>query len=767
MMKEQRVFLEIQGAVQGIGFRPFIYRLAQDLGLKGWVSNNPQGVALEIEGPKAILLQFLERMLVEKPSFAFIQTMETKWLAAVGYQSFEIRQSNAFGAKSALILPDIAPCSACLNEIFDPENRRYQYPFTNCTNCGPRFSILTALPYDRPNTTMDDFQMCSACQAEYETSLNRRFHAQPNACAICGPNIYLTLQDPDGRLLTSEAKVPSAIDNLLDTLKLALEDGKIIALKGLGGFQLLVDAQNEQAVKRLRELKHRSAKPFALLVRDLAMAQQLCWLSPQSESLLAAPESPIVLLQRREGLKIAENIARNSQYLGLMLPSTPLHHLLMQKVNFPIVATSGNLRDEPLCIDNQEALRRLGKIADLFLLHNRPIARHIDDSVLWLIADKPQLLRRARGYAPLPIQLKHPLPTILAVGAHQKNSIALSLKNQIFLSQHIGDLETPEAMAAFERIIADFLHLYEAKPTAIAHDLHPDYFSSQWAKRQAVQIPLIAVQHHHAHFAACLTEHNIEEQALGIVWDGTGYGLDGTIWGGEFLLGTAAKVARVAHLRPFHLPGGEAAIREPRRVALALLWEIYGRKALEWNDLVPVQTFREGEKDLLVKMLQMGFNSPQTTSIGRLFDGISALIGLQQRITFEGQAAIMLENSVDSGEEKAYPIVLDPSASVLQLDWHPLIEAVLDDLRHQVEKPLMATRFHLALVQAMVAVAQVIGEAKVVLTGGCFQNRFLTEKAKQQLEKKGFEVILHRQVPPNDGGISLGQVAVAAARLKE
>lgn len=766
-MKEQRVVLEIQGAVQGIGFRPFIYRLAQDLGLKGWVSNDLQGVTLEIEGPKAILLQFLERLLVEKPSLAFIQTMETRWLTAVGYQSFEIRQSNAFGARSALILPDITPCSACLNEIFDPQNRRYHYPFTNCTNCGPRFSILTTLPYDRPNTTMRDFQMCSACQAEYETSLNRRFHAQPNACAVCGPNIYLTLQDPDGRLLTSEAKVLASNDTILDVLALALEEGKIIALKGLGGFQLLVDARNAQAVARLRELKHRPAKPFALLVRDLTMAQQLCGLSPQSERLLASPENPIVLLQRHEELAIAENIAPNTHYLGLMLPSTPLHHLIMQRVVFPIVATSGNLRDEPLCIDNQEALRRLGKIADLFLLHNRPIARHVDDSVLWLVAEKPQILRRARGYAPLPIQLQHPLTTILAVGAHQKNSIALSIKNQVFLSQHIGDLETPEALAAFEQVIADFLSLYDAEPVAIAHDLHPDYFSSQWAKRQAAQIPLIAVQHHHAHFAACLTEHNIVESALGIVWDGTGYGTDGTIWGGEFLLGQAAKVSRVAHLRPFRLPGGEAAIREPRRVALALLWEIYGQNALEWNDLVPVQTFREGEKDLLVKMLQIGFNSPQTTSIGRLFDGIAALIGLQQRISFEGQAAIMLEHSADSIEKKAYPLVFHQSASALQLDWHPLVEAVLDDLRHQVEKPIMATRFHLALVQALLAVAQVIGEAKVILTGGCFQNRFLTEKAKQQLEKNGFEVFLHCQVPPNDGGISLGQIAVAAAQLKE
>jgi hydrogenase maturation protein HypF len=483
-----------------------------------------------------------------------------------------------------------------------------------------------------------------------------------------------------------------------------------------------------------------------------------------------------------------------------MLPYTPLHHLLLRELDFPVVATSGNLTDEPICTDEQEAFTRLGHIADLFLVHDRPIARHVDDSVAWIVRGVPRLLRRARGYAPLPVLVKRELPTILAVGAHLKNTVALSVGRQVFISQHIGDLETPEALAAFERVIADFLRLYEATPAAIAHDLHPDYLSTQWARGKAdfglkeiassaipnpqSPIPeLIAVQHHHAHLAACLAENHVlsaaeggaDGPALGVTWDGTGYGTDGTIWGGEFLLGDAADFTRVAHLRPFCLPGGDVAIQEPRRVALALLWELYGAAALEMDDLAPIRAFRLAERRLLGQMLAQGINSPVTTSAGRLFDGVAALLGLHQQADFEGQAAMALEFAADATQDGTYPIVatnderrttnLVVGRSLLVLDWQPLLEGILADLRRGVSQGIIAARFHNALVDAIVAVAQAVGEPRVALSGGCFQNRLLTERAADRLEQAGFEVLLHRQVPPNDGGISLGQVVVAAARL--
>jgi hydrogenase maturation protein HypF len=459
-------------------------------------------------------------------------------------------------------------------------------------------------------------------------------------------------------------------------------------------------------------------------------------------------------------------VAPGNPHLGVMLPSTPLHHVLLRQLGFPLVATSGNLSDEPICTDACEALQRLGHLADLFLIHDRPIARHVDDSVAWVCEDELRLLRRARGYAPLPIVLSHDVPTILAVGSHLKNTVALSMGRQVFLSQHIGNLDTPEALAAFERVIADFLHLYESMPVAIAHDLHPDYLSTRWAQESAARdsLCLLPVQHHHAHLAACLAENGAPGPALGVTWDGTGYGTDGMIWGGEFLLGTAAHFSRVAHLRAFRLPGGEAAVREPRRAALGLLWEIYGEAALEREDLACVQTFHPTERRLLAQMLARGVNSPHTTSVGRLFDAMAALIGLHQRVSFEGQAAMALEYVVDAGVEEAYPLDWAGS-SPLVLDWQPLVEAVLADLRRGVSSSLMAGRFHNTLLEAIEAVARVVGVSQVALTGGCFQNRLLTERAASRLRKAGFTVLLHRQVPPNDGGISLGQVTVAAAQL--
>jgi hydrogenase maturation protein HypF len=794
---QKRLRVEIHGAVQGVGFRPFVYRLATELDLTGWVINDTQGVFIEAEGPDEVLEAFLGRLRAEKPPRAIVQSVDAEWLERAGYDQFEIRHSDNRGAKTVLVLPDVATCPECLAEVLDPDDRRYRYPFTNCTNCGPRFSIIQALPYDRPNTTMRRFVMCPDCQAEYENPRDRRFHAQPNACPMCGPKLELyerETQDRAAPLHLQRWSITATGEVSLERATDALRGGQILAVKGLGGFLLMVDARNATAIARLRERKPRRDKPFAIMARDLAQIRSLCEVPPAAETLLATAEAPIVLLRRLEtnGAGVAEGVAPANPYLGVMLPYTPLHHLLLRAIDFPVVATSGNLTDEPICIDEHEAMDRLGHIADLFLAHDRPIARHVDDSLAWIMLDEPRLLRRARGYAPLPILLAHEAPVILATGAHLKNTVALSVGKQAFISQHIGDLETPEAMGAFQRVIADLLQLYEAQPVAIAHDLHPDYLSTRWAQDASqdamaeaaglswtAAAELVAVQHHHAHLAACLAENGVEGPALGVIWDGTGLGTDGTIWGGEFLLGDAAGFTRMAHLRPFRLPGGDAAVREPRRSALSLLWEIYGDKALEMEDLAPVQSFNRTERRLLAQMIHRGTNSPITTSMGRLFDAMAALMGFQQQVTFEGQAAMALEFAVDAGERGTYPLVIEkkrgregengreiPLSSPLLLDWSPLIDAVLQDLRQGVPRGIMAARFHNAMVAAIVSIARTSGERRVALSGGCFQNRFLAERTAVSLRQAGFEVLLHRQVPPNDGCISLGQVAVAAARLE-
>lgn len=782
----RRLRVEIHGAVQGVGFRPFVYRLATELKLSGWVINNAQGVFVEVEGSPAVLESFLARLQDEPPPRAQIHTLVPAWLAPVGLAGFEIRSSDSRGVKTALVLPDVATCDDCLREVLTAGDRRYRYPFANCTNCGPRFTIIEALPYDRPNTTMAGFGLCDACAAEYADPRNRRFHAQPTACPACGP--HLTWWN-DPALASDPGLAPAAqTTEPLDAAAAALRVGHIVAVKGLGGFMLLVSAGDEAAVARLRARKQRPAKPFALMARDLAQARSLCDVSPDAAALLTSPAAPIVLLPRQPAAPVAPSVAPDNPNLGIMLPYTPLHHLLLDAVDFPVVATSGNVNDEPICIDEEEAAERLGQIADQFLVHNRPITRHADDSVAWIIDGAPRLLRRARGYAPLPVGVRDDLPVILATGAHLKNTVALSVGRQVFISQHIGNLDTPQAQTAFERVIADFLHLFDVEPAIIAHDLHPDYASTRWAQRTAGRlnsttkapsddsVVLVAVQHHHAHLASCLAEHNVPGPALGVTWDGTGYGTDGTIWGGEFLLGDAASFVRVAHLRPFRLPGGEAAIAEPARVALALLWDLFGPPSLDMTDLPAVQAFRPSERRVFGQMLHGCVNAPLTTSAGRLFDGIAALIGLPPRVSFEGQAAMMLEFSAAAGNCGAYPLAVTPDTSDLAggsphtawvLDWRPLVEAVIDDLRRGVDRGMMAARFHQSLVEGIGTIARLVGQPQVVLTGGCFQNRRLTADTAAHLRRAGFEVMLHRQVPPNDGGISLGQVVVAAAHVAQ
>ncbi len=767
VMPSRRLRLEIHGAVQGVGFRPFVYRLATELALNGWVINDTQGVFIEVEGPESLLTEFQARLAAEKPPLAQIHDLEAAWLDPVGYTRFEIRHSEGTGARTAVVLPDIATCAECLAEVLDAGDRRHRYPFTNCTNCGPRFSIIQALPYDRPNTTMRRFVQCPQCQAEYEDPGHRRFHAQPNACPICGPSLtFVDSPPPDTHLPTPYAS--RITSDPLQAAAATLAAGGILALKGLGGFHLMVDARSEAAVARLRERKPRRDKPFALMARDLEQARTLVDLTPEAEALLQAPEAPIVLLSKWHDAPLAAGVAPGNPNLGVMLPYTPLHHLLLREINFPVVATSGNLSDEPICTDETEAFARLGHIADAFLIHDRPIERHVDDSIAWFMEGEPRLLRRARGYAPLPVLLAEPAPAILAVGAHLKNTVALSVGKRVFISQHIGDLETAEAMAAFERVIADFLRLYEAVPVAIAHDLHPDYLSTQWAVLNVerstfnIQPAAVAVQHHHAHLASCLAENGVKGQALGVIWDGTGYGTDGTIWGGEFLLGDASVFRRVAHLRPFRLPGGDAAVHEPRRVALGLLWEMMGAEALERTDLAPIRALTAAERRLLGQMLAKGVNAPLTTSAGRLFDGLAALLDLHQIAGYEGQAAMALEFAAAGQAAEGY--TLNVERSTFNLDWSPLVAAVLADIGRGVPVATIAARCHFALVEAIVAVAQAVGEPRVALSGGCFQNRLLTERTAQRLRQAGFEVILHRLVPPNDGGISLGQIAVAAAK---
>ncbi len=762
-MNSKRVRVVIGGAVQGVGFRPFIYRLATSLELAGWVGNSSQGVVIEAEGSSHSLQTFLGRIESEKPPRALIQRMDYGWLDPVGYSAFEIRHSDSSGDKTALVLPDMAICPDCLRDILDPANRRYQYPFTNCTNCGPRFSIIEALPYDRPNTTMCLFEMCDECRAEYENPLDRRFHAQPNACPKCGPQ--LELWDAAGNVTALRH------DALLQTAD-AIRSGAIVAIKGLGGFHLMVDARNQDAIMRLRERKRRVEKPFALMFPSLALIKAYCAVSDLEESLLCSAEAPIVLLQaltpnpspEGEGLNaLAPAVAPGNPYLGVMLSYTPLHYLLMAELGFPVVATSGNLSDEPICIDEYEALERLGGIADVFLVHNRPITRPVDDSVVRVMADRPLVVRRARGYAPLPIHVEKPLPALLATGAHLKNTIAISVGQDIFISQHIGDLETAQAFEASQQAAISLSSLYNHHPVAVTCDMHPNYLSTQAAEMSG--LPVVRVQHHYAHVLACMAENGIDAPVLGVSWDGTGYGLDGTIWGGEFLRVNDTSFERVAHLRAFRLPGGDRAVKEPRRIALGLLYEMFGDAVFTMDWLAPVRAFSDQERVVLRKMLHDGINSPLTSSAGRLFDAVAALLDLRQIASFEGQAAMLLEFAAAGGISSSYPFESQNKDGAAIIDWSAAVAGILDDLANSVPTSEIAAKFHNMLTDMISAVAQRTGDKRVVLTGGCFQNRYLTEQTIKRLQYAGFQPYWHQHIPTNDGSIAAGQIMAAAREL--
>jgi hydrogenase maturation protein HypF len=810
----QRARIAIQGAVQGVGFRPFVYRLATSLGLNGWVSNSSHGVLIEVEGDEATLREFLVRLPKERPPRSFIQSFEPTFLDPAGFDAFEIRQSLDSGAPSALVLPDIALCDDCRRELFDPADRRYRYPFINCTNCGPRFSIIEGLPYDRPSTTMRAFAMCDACRAEYENPLDRRFHAQPNACPECGPQV--ALWGRDGEVLAArDAALRQATD--------AIREGRAVAVKGLGGFHLVVDARSDAAVRELRARKAREEKPLALMYPSLDTVRADCEVSDLEERLLLSAEAPIVLLKRRVGRasRPSADVAPATPELGVMLPYTPLHHLLLAELGFPIVATSGNLSDEPICTDEREALGRLASLADLFLVHDRPIARHVDDSIARVVLGRELVLRRARGYAPLPVTVgvglprrsgkaeRHetadaakaggsvpsspspptcpspPNPCVLAVGAHLKNTIAMSVGAQVFVSQHIGDLETEQAYHAFRKVIGDFGRLYRVRPSVVACDAHPDYLSTTYAREAG--LPVVSVQHHEAHVLACMAENELQAPVLGVSWDGTGFGPDGTVWGGEFLLITDNACERRAMLRTFGLPGGDQAVKEPRRSALGLLYEALGAEVFGRTDLAPVAAFSPGDRNVMVSLLERGVHTPRTSSAGRLFDAVASILGLQQRVRFEGQAAMALQFAGDPTiRDEAYPMSLAeavvgpgssggaPSAAPalgcrdpwhpvqpIVLDWAPMLSAILEDLARGVALSRISARFHNGLVDAIVRAATGIGCEQVALTGGCFQNAWLLERAVQQLRAAGLRPYWHQRIPPNDGGIALGQVVAA------
>ncbi len=747
--------LHVNGVVQGVGFRPFVWRLARTYQLSGHVANAPSGAVIEIQGAAGALEQFQEHLLSQAPPHCRIDACLTEGIALARAHGFTIEHSRLQGSATAGVLPDLAVCPECLAELFDPSNRRFHYPFINCTHCGPRFSILECLPYDRPNTTMKRFRMCAACRDEYENPEDRRFHAQPIACPDCGPQ--LALWNAEGAHLASRG------DAWLEAAE-RIRSGQIAAIKGLGGFQLLCDARNEGAVALLRQRKHRDAKPFAIMAPSLESVASFAEVEEACREVLAGPEAPIVLLPRRDSESLAENVAPGSPCIGVMLPYTPLHHLLMRELGFPIVATSGNISDEPMCTCEQTALEKLGAIADVFLVHDRPIQRTVDDSIVRVMNGRPVLMRRARGYAPEALHFPAARRAAMAMGAHLKNTIALARPGEIILGQHIGDLDSVAARTAHNAAQHDLSTLFGVAPEVAACDLHPDYASTRAA--HASGLSLAGVQHHYAHVLACMAEHQLDGPVLGVSWDGTGYGPDGTIWGGEFLRCTWDGFERAGCLKPFMLPGGEKAIREPWRILIAMLAQC----GWTWDDMRGQPAFSQvdpAKAARVVEMAQRGIGSPITTSAGRLFDACAAALGLCRSAQFEGQAAMALEAAACTASGPAensadYEIFFLPENGVEVLDWRQMIASVMRETAGGGDVKRIARAVHRALAQAIAQCCMQLGDGLVVLTGGCFQNRLLTEFAVAELLSVGKEAVTHERIPPNDGGIALGQAAWAS-----
>lgn len=753
------VRISVRGVVQGVGFRPFVYALADRYKLRGWVRNTSAGVEIEVDGAPQALQSFVDSLQREAPPLARIDECVVEEKEVDGFRSFRILRSSPQPGAFQPISPDVSLCEDCRRELHDPQDRRYRYPFINCTNCGPRFTIIKDIPYDRPNTTMAPFAMCRACAAEYDDPLDRRFHAQPVACPDCGPQIWLTI----GGERTAEREAA------LQAARRLLREGKILAVKGLGGFHLACDATNEAAVRELRRRKLRVDKPFALMAYDLDAVAAQCEMSEDERRLLTARERPIVILERSAQSAVSPLVAPAQHTIGFMLPYTPLHELLLEPEDgFPpaLVMTSGNISEEPIATQNDEAQERLAALADAFLLHDRGIETRCDDSVVRCLQGERYPLRRSRGYAPDPLPLAWDGPPVLAGGPELKNTFCLTRERYAFMSHHIGDLQNYETLQSYEQGIQHFERLFRIDPQVLAYDLHPDYLATRYIleRAQRENLPAIGVQHHHAHIAACMAEHGLsaEDEVIGLAFDGTGYGEDGAIWGGEVLLASYADYTRAFHLAYFPMPGGEAAVKQPWRLALAWLLS----SDLPWDaDLPPVQARSKRSLRLVGQQIAGRINTPQTSSMGRLFDAAAALIGVRQDVNYEAQAAIELEACADPEEEGAYRFPLSGGG----IDTRPACRAIVKDLRSGEPAGHIAARFHNGLADMAVAVSRALreerGVARVALSGGVWQNMFLLRKVISGLEREGFEVLLHRRVPANDGGIALGQVAVAAHRM--
>ena len=757
-----RARVRVEGIVQGVGFRPFVHALAGRLGLAGLVGNDAGGVFVEVEGAAETVERFLEALAAEAPPLAVIERVTATPLSPTGGRGFAIAPSRAGGERQTLVSPDTATCDDCLRELADPDDRRYRYPFINCTNCGPRFTIVRDVPYDRPATTMAGFAMCADCAREYHDPADRRFHAQPVCCPACGP--VLALLDRDGRAAGREPLAEAAT---------RLRDGAVVAVKGLGGYHLAADAGSEPAVAALRARKHREDKPFAVMVADLDGARALGQVDPVEAAMLASPRRPIVLLRRRPGAegagdRVAASVAPGNRSLGVMLPYTPLHHLLLAEVGHPIVLTSGNVSDEPIAYLDDEALGRLGGIADWFLVHDRPIHVRADDSVVRAFGGRELPLRRSRGFAPQPLALPWPFPRhVLGCGAELKHTFCLAKGSYAFLSHHVGDLENYETYRSFTEGVEHFRRLFAVEPEVVAHDLHPEYLSTKYAL-ELDGVELEGVQHHHAHVAACLADNGEPGPVIGVAFDGLGYGTDGTIWGGELLVADLEGFRRAGHLEVVAMPGGTAAIKEPWRMAASWLDAAFSGQVPE--RLAVVGRHRDRWEQVLA-MARSGTASPATSSAGRLFDAVAGVLGVRDSVNYEGQAAVELEQLADPAETGAYPAEVGTAGGgLLRLAGTSLVHAVAAELEAGVPRPLIAARFHNGLAAATVAACQAIrddtGLTTVALSGGVFQNLLLLGRTVAGLEQAGFRVLTHSRVPPNDGGISLGQAAVAGARAR-
>jgi len=753
-----RLRVHIQGIVQGVGFRPFIYQLAHHHRLNGYVANTPKGVEIEVEGDRKALQHFLKELPELTPPLAIITQIDTEELPAADYNRFEIKSSEQGEERAALISPDTTTCTDCLRELFDPQDRRYLYPFINCTNCGPRYTIINDIPYDRSKTSMAVFTMCDDCEREYHNPLDRRFHAQPNACWVCGPQVYLA--DSGGKDLGSE-------DAISETASL-LNQGAIIALKGLGGFHLAVDATHNEAVERLRWRKGREEKPLALMSSSLEQIERYALIGEEERQLLTSPQRPIVIVPKRLRSLIAPEVAPRNRYFGVMLPYTPLHHLLLSHPFLALVMTSGNISEEPIAIDNHEALERLGNIADYFLLHNRDILLRSDDSVLRIAEGRPRQIRRSRGYVPVPIFLRKPVPQVLALGGELKGTICLTKENRAFVGQHIGDLENLETLQFLEQTVDHLRRILEVSPRLLVHDLHPDYLTTQVAEAQD-ELPTLAVQHHHAHVVSCMAEHGLKDKVLGLALDGTGFGADGTVWGGEILVSDESSYERVAHFEYVPMPGGAKAIKEPWRMAVAYLWATFGEDIFQ-DELQLLERWDRHQIGVLLQMMQRGVNSPLTSSCGRLFDGVAAIAGLKDRIAYEGQAAIELEQCLEPTTEK-YQYEYKEDEEKLLLSPTAIFRQVYEDVVSGVAPELISGKFHLTLVEMFAEVSlylcQLHGLDKVVCSGGVFQNVFLLENLEARLRKSGLDVYTPQLIPANDACISLGQAVVGAMHLEK